>query len=79
MNADYLNSTISAMQGKIEASYQKINAHIDKTIASESITEKKEVCEWENYVLKELEKIKTCLELTSLIMSSEREALNDND
>lgn len=72
MNMDYLNSALSVMQEKIKASYQEISAHIDKAIASESINEKKEVFEWEDYILKDFDKIKTCLELTSLL-GEERE------
>lgn len=72
MNADYLNSALSVMQEKIKENYQEIIAHIDKAIASESITEKKEVFEWEDYILKCFDKIKTLLEFTSLL-GEERE------
>lgn len=67
MNIDYLNSSLSVMQEKIKENYQEIITHIDKAIASESITEKKEVFEWEDYTLKDFDKIKTCLELASLL------------
>ena len=72
MNIDHLNSALSVMQEKIKANCQEIIAHIDKAIASESIAEKKEVFEWEDYILKGFDKIKTCLELTSLL-GEERE------
>ena len=72
MNADYLNSALSVMQEKIKENYQEIIAHIDKAIASKSIAEKEEVFEWEDYILKGFDKIKTCLELTSLL-EKERE------
>nr|DAK49418.1 MAG TPA: hypothetical protein [Caudoviricetes sp.]DAQ03597.1 MAG TPA: hypothetical protein [Caudoviricetes sp.] len=72
MNMDYLNSALSVMQEKIKENYQEINAHIDKAIASESIAKKKEVFEWEDYILKGFDKIKTCLELTE-VLEKERE------
>lgn len=72
MNMDYLNSALSVMQEKIKVNYQEINAHIDKAIASGSITEKKEVLEWEDFILEGFDKIKTCLELTE-VLGEERE------
>lgn len=72
MNIDYLNSALSVMQAKIKVEYKEINNHIEKAIASDSIKEKKEVFEWEDYILKDLDKIKTCLELTE-VLGEERE------
>ena len=72
MNEDYLNRALSVMQEKIKADYQEIITYIDKAIASESIIEKKEVFEWEDFILSGFGKIKTCLELSKL-MGEERE------
>lgn len=72
MNADYLNSALSVMQEKIKANYQEIITHIDKAIASESIAEKKEVFEWEDFILRSFEAIKICLELAE-VLGEERE------
>ena len=72
MNIDYLNSALSVMQEKIKENYQEIIAHIDKAIASESISKKKEVLEWENYILRSFDAIKICLELAE-VLGEERE------